>query len=187
MPKFFPLPLLALTACILSTSTGSLASTTDNAAATRQSRITVELDASQQAAAARTAADASPASLCNDGSEQSPINIDTVYPYRLDYQRNPAQPSRIDPPRLRFVMFPTALALTREADGVRARITSGSYTRVNRERYELSDIRFRTPAEHLVNGHRYPVEIQLLHRHNNALAIFSVFVEEGNTVNPVLS
>lgn len=126
-------------------------------------------------------------SLCESGAEQSPIDISSVYPYRLDYRQNPARPTRIDPPRLRFVMFPTSLEVTREADGIRAHVSSGSYTRVNRERYDLNDIRFRTPAEHLVNGHRYPAEIQLMHRHDNALAIFSVFVEEGSTVNPVLN
>jgi len=128
-----------------------------------------------------------PYSLCDRGAEQSPIDISSVYPYRYEYRQNPAHPTRIDPPRLRFVMFPTSLEVTRETDGVRAHVSSGSYTRVNRERYDLDDIRFRTPAEHLVNGHRYPAEIQLMHRHDNALAIFSVFVEEGSTVNPVLN
>ena len=129
----------------------------------------------------------STASLCNRGDEQSPINIDTVYPYLLDYRKNTAYPTRITAPRLRFVMFPTPLDLTREADGIRVHVTSGSYTRVNRERYELEDIRFRTPSEHLINGHRYPAEIQFLHHHDNALAIFSIFVEEGSSANPVLT
>ncbi len=124
-------------------------------------------------------------SLCNKGTHQSPIDIGTVYPYRLERIGNASRLARVDPPRLRFVMYPTLLEVTREANGMRVHVTSGSYTRVNRQRYELTEVQFHTPAEHLVNGHRYPAELQMIHRHNNALAIFSVFLEAG-TANDTL-
>lgn len=125
-------------------------------------------------------------SLCDSGTHQSPIDITTVYPYRWDYHKNQAYPTKVTAPRLRFVMFPSSLEVSRESDGVSTHITSGSYTRVNRDRYDLQEIRFRTPAEHLINGYRYPAEIQFLHHHDDAQAIFSVFVQEGGTANPTL-
>ena len=125
-------------------------------------------------------------SLCDSGTQQSPIDIASAYPYRWDYHNNRAYPTKVTAPRLRFVMFPSSLEISRESDGVSTHITSGSYTRVNRDRYDLQEIRFRTPAEHLINGYRYPAEIQFLHHHNNAMAIFSVFVQEGGTANPTL-
>lgn len=129
----------------------------------------------------------SPSSLCNNGSQQSPIDITTAYPYRWDYRTNRNYPTKVTAPRLRFVMFPSTLEISLESDGISAHINSGSYTRVNRDRYQLKEIRFRTPAEHLVNGYRYPAEIQLMHQHGDAMAVFSVFVQEGGSANPTLS
>ena len=183
MPKSIATVLIAISIATLSSLAPSAASTSPPDSSTAAE--TVGPDAALAAPDPETVSSI-PTSLCDSGDHQSPIDIATVYPYRWNYHDNRGYPTKVTAPRLRFVMFPSTLEVSRENDGVSTHITSGSYTRVNRDRYELKEIRFRTPAEHLVNGYRYPAEIQFLHQHDNALAIFSVFVQEGGTANPTL-
>lgn len=179
--------LVATAIAALSTLAPTVASAAPSAAASGSSDVAESSAATLDASNASTANQPEDTrSLCNNGDHQSPIDIAIAYPYRWDYHNKQSYPTKVTAPRLRFVMFPSSLEVSREIDGVSTRITSGSYTRVNRDRYELKEIRFRTPAEHLINGYRYPAEIQFLHRHDNALAIFSVFVQEGGTANPTL-
>lgn len=65
--------------------------------------------------------------------------------------------------------------------------TSGGMLMHDGRIYGLRQFHVHTPAEHTLNGTRYPAEVHLVHRaQDGTLAILGVFVEEGSTTNPAL-
>ncbi|PSQ97975.1 MAG: hypothetical protein BRD55_00815 [Bacteroidetes bacterium SW_9_63_38] len=65
--------------------------------------------------------------------------------------------------------------------------TSGGMMIYDGMMYGLQQFHVHTPAEHTVDGTRYPAEVHLVHRaENGGLVILAVFLEEGATDNPAL-
>lgn len=69
-------------------------------------------------------------------------------------------------------------------NGIMLSYPQGSELRVGQKRFSLQDIYIKTPSEHTVVGRRYPMELQLVHRHAKyGTAVVSVLVANGQT-NP---
>ncbi len=57
----------------------------------------------------------------------------------------------------------------------------GDSIKYKKEIYSLKQIHFHEPAEHLINGIRYPIEIHFVHIGNkNNITVLSIFGEEGD-------
>ena len=104
---------------------------------------------------------------CSDGRLQSPIDI-TGY-------------SHGDAPALSFAYV---------ADGTH--VTTGTFLKVKHEGdsrltlgdsgYQLVNVHAHTPAEHTVNGERFPLELHLVHtRDSGEIAVVAVLYRQGDT------
>lgn len=104
--------------------------------------------------------------LCRSGRMQSPIDLrdaDAAEMRRLafDYRLTPLE-MRLKDGVLRLIPRP------------------GSVLRVGPRRYELTDIVFREPGEHTINGQSFPLEVQFRHQDDRGtLAIVAVPVIRG--------
>jgi carbonic anhydrase len=116
---------------------------------------------------------------CGSGQGQSPVDIRRYYRLRVERDPYSRLPRIMPAPRLHFVYYPAPLTLEHGDHTVRMAYDSGSYMRVDREKYDLSSVTFHTPSEHRIGGYTYPAEIHLAHDRNNERAVVAVFVEEG--------
>jgi carbonic anhydrase len=118
--------------------------------------------------------------LCGSGRSQSPIDIRRAYTGRMVPSRYRPGSMHYQPlERLRFVYYPGPLHILRTEHNLQVNDESGSYFRVGRHKFDLAQILFRVPGEHRVGGHAYPMELQLVHRHDDALGVVSVLITEG--------
>lgn len=109
---------------------------------------------------------------CSTGQQESPIDLTGAIAAdlgELDLQWR-ALPARV---------FDTGHAIQVEA-------TPGSNLTMGGRGYQLLQFHVHQPSEHLLNGHRYPLEIHFVHTApDGTLAVVGVFAESG-AANPVL-
>jgi carbonic anhydrase len=109
---------------------------------------------------------------CATGRQGSPIDLSGAVPADLgplDIQWR-ALPGRV---------FDTGHAIQVEA-------SPGSNLTMGGRGYQLLQFHVHQPSEHLLNGHRYPLEIHFVHTApDGTLGVVGVFAEPGNT-NPAL-
>ena len=61
----------------------------------------------------------------------------------------------------------------------------GDYINLNSIRYNLIQFHFHEPAEHLINGMRYPMEIHLVHSNEKgSYTVLSIMAQEGSGSPP---
>lgn len=128
--------------------------------------------------------------LCSNGKEQSPIDVKFVELTRA--------------PRLQFNYDTTTLEVSNDTLGSK-KFNMGKYLSIdsgntvqldvadgsreesimlNGVKYRLIEQHFHRPAEHLIAGKRYPLEIHFVHENDKGqLAVIGVFVEEGKNIN----
>lgn len=126
------------------------------------------------------------ATNCLLSAANSALDIRSVTSFYWDYQPG-LPPRQVTPPLLRFVMYLNPLKVSLDAGGIRIEERGGSYIRVGQRRFDLVDIRARSPSGHRISGQDYPAELILLHRDGGELAVVSVFVQEGVNRHPVLA
>jgi carbonic anhydrase len=107
-------------------------------------------------------------SKCETGTQQSPIDFKSVTPSG-------------SAANIQFVYHDTDVEWTNDGHGVRAKVTEGNYIKVGSKRFNLSEIRFRTPSEHTDHGQVFAGELQFVHHDARGHAgIIGVFVKAGD-------
>lgn len=114
--------------------------------------------------------------------EQSPI----------DFRPGDLEPADLPDPRFSYASSTTVTMTYASADDspcgdageeetVRAVVPPGAGTvRVGRRAYELQQVHWHTRAEHLLNGHRFPLEQHLVHRDADGnLLVVGVWIRHG--------
>ena len=109
---------------------------------------------------------------CAAGTRQSPVELAGARASAL--------------PVLNAEYGETALVRASGGHGIEFHVAEGSELFVGGAPSELKQFHFHSPAEHLVAGARYPLEIHFVHEdRSGGLTVLAVFVKEGRT-NPAL-
>ena len=104
--------------------------------------------------------------MCEDGLNQSPINITNV----IDAQLNP----------LTFEGTAKATSFSNNGHSVQVNFTSANSLEIDNQKYYLKQIHFHTPSENQINGVSYPMEAHLVHANSAGdLAVVGVMFELG--------
>jgi carbonic anhydrase len=105
-------------------------------------------------------------SLCGQGNAQSPIDI-------------PEESAKSNL-NIEFNYEPSSISLYNNGKTLLINYFAKAKIMLNKRKFKLVRLQFRTPSEHLVSGIEYPMEIQFYHRSaDNTTAIVSVFVQAG--------
>ncbi len=114
-------------------------------------------------------------SVCGAGRLQSPVAIDTSAAIST-----PCAP-------LRFRYRSSSLYITNDGRALRLGYDRGSYLVVDGLSYELVELRFHVPAEHMIDGRPADGELQLIHGNNRGdIAVVAVPIVAGRRVNQIL-
>ena len=112
---------------------------------------------------------------CGNGDLQSPIALDAVAAAFI-----PCEP-------LRFRYRSSSLYIKNQGVGLRLGYDRGSYLVIEGLSYELVEVRFHVPGEHVIDGHVGDAEMQLIHGNNRGdIAIIAVPIKAGHRVNQTL-
>jgi len=111
----------------------------------------------------------------DDGVTQSPINIITAGLHAEARQR-------------RDLKFTGSInAIENLGHTIQVDFTKGSVTRVNGRTYELKQLHFHTPSEHLIDGITFPMEMHIVSKLNDstkkggsAYAVLGIFFKMGH-------
>ncbi len=105
-------------------------------------------------------------SLCNNGHEQSPVDINKTIKSKLD--------------RIKFEYKPTTINLINNGHTIEQNYTNGSSVIISGKKYNLVQFHFHTPSEHLANGKHYDMELHLVHKNDKGeLAVVGIFFQIG--------
>lgn len=115
-------------------------------------------------------------SLCSTGTEQSPIGI-----LSFDVTKNE---------RVAFVQIthhPAPASILNDGNLIRLR-WKGGFLHIDGILYELHEAQFHTPSEHTIDGKRYPLEMQMMHKNakNSDMAILSILFKLDDKDNKFL-
>lgn len=108
---------------------------------------------------------------CN-GKKQSPINIVDMDTELIEQKKNP----------LKILYSPnTELKLvTNNGHSIQFNFETGDSIQYHGNTYFLSQIHFHEPAEHTINGIRFPLEVHLVHKStSNTYTVISILAKEG--------
>jgi carbonic anhydrase len=104
--------------------------------------------------------------ICSAGQEQSPIDPKEAIPANFG--------------RLAIDWKPQAFAIVNNGHTIQANAGPGSSLRIGKDKYELKQFHFHTPAEHAVNGARAAMEVHFVHaRPDGKLAVVGAFMNGG--------
>jgi carbonic anhydrase len=109
-------------------------------------------------------------SVCVNGSEQSPINIEFSQ-VKTD--------KKVENIQIQYE--PTPFTLVNNGHTVQANATTESNRiLVEGNEYKLAQFHFHTPSEHQFNGQNYDMELHLVHKDTNGkIAVLGVMIQEG--------
>ena len=104
--------------------------------------------------------------VCGAGRRQSPVNLVSVEPARLQ--------------GLVFRYKVSVIEMIHTGRTIQANYGKGSHIVLGSERYDLTHFHFRTPSEHTVAGRSFPMEIQFVHKNaKGRTAIVALLVTSG--------
>ncbi len=106
-----------------------------------------------------------------DGKNQSPINIIVDHTVPVNNIDN-----------LKVFYSPETVINKVENNGhtIQFEFNLGDSIQYKNDVYHLKQVHFHEPAEHIINGIRYPIEIHFVHKSDqDKLTVLSVFGEEG--------
>ena len=104
--------------------------------------------------------------MCEDGLNQSPINIINTVDARLN--------------QLTFEGNAKATSFENNGHSVKVNFGSSSSLTIENEKYTLKQIHFHTPSENQIDGKSYPMEAHLVHSNRAGnLAVVAVMFELG--------
>lgn len=115
-------------------------------------------------------------SLCNTGAEQSPIRI-------LSFDVTKNERAAV----VQTTHHPAPASVVNDGNLIRLR-WKGGFLHIDGILYELHEAQFHTPSEHTINGKRYPLEMQMMHRNakNGDIAILSILFKLDDKDNKFL-
>ena len=112
---------------------------------------------------------------CARGDKQSPVALSEAMAVSV-----PCEP-------LRFRYRSSALYITNDGRALRLGYDRGSFLVWDGLSYELVELRFHVPAEHVIDGHQADAELQLIHGNNRGdIAVVAVPLIAGPRVNQIL-
>lgn len=108
------------------------------------------------------------------GKYQSPINIVN---YQVDETLAPLNITYSDSTHIHDVV--------NNGHSIQYNFDAGDYIILDNKRYELKQFHFHEPAEHLIDGVRYPMVLHLVHVSDaGEYAVFAVMAKEGISSKP---
>lgn len=111
---------------------------------------------------------------CRYGKNQSPIDISTTNSISAGFDE------------IQFNYSASALNILNNGHAIQANYDKGSSISVNGKTYNLLQLHFHTPSEHLIDGEASPIEMHLVHKSEEGdLAVVGILFSEG-AENPAL-
>jgi carbonic anhydrase len=103
---------------------------------------------------------------CKLGKNQSPIDIQS------------ATPNKLDPIKFNYKNSP--LKIIDNGHTIQANYASGSSISIKGKEYHLIQVHFHQPSEEKINGKAYPMDAHLVHKgEDGKLAVVAVLMKEG--------
>lgn len=96
---------------------------------------------------------------CNEGIEQSPINLpkkDDAEPLRINSIFDYNEVRKED---IRVIYETNMMRIVPKED-----INLGTLTDDEGTQFQVAEIQFHTPAEHMINGRKYDLEVMIIHK-----------------------
>ncbi len=103
--------------------------------------------------------------LCGEGKAQSPIDITGAHSQDL--------------PNVQFAYRPSALQIVNNGHTVQADYDSGSSITFDGVTYDVAQMHYHAPSEHELDGKASPVELHIVHKAGDKVAVVALMVEEG--------
>ncbi|MGG3799169.1 carbonic anhydrase [Metabacillus fastidiosus] len=114
---------------------------------------------------------------CVNGTEQSPINIETA-----GVKKNE------EPQELAIHYVPSIFSLENNGHTIQVNpvATANNSIVLGNDTYNLAQLHFHTPSEHQFDGKAFDMELHLVHKNkNDELAVLGLMIKEGKE-NPIL-
>lgn len=106
-------------------------------------------------------------STCKQGKNQSPVDIKTSIPAKLD-------PMKMDYSLL------IAEEIINNGHNIQVNIRSGGTIELDDKKFTLKQFHFHTPSENMVNSKSYPLEVHFVHvSEDNELAVVALLYQPG--------
>lgn len=110
---------------------------------------------------------------CSAGSQQSPIDIESSIQAEL--------------PPLEIQWAKSVDTIVNNGHTIQLNAAPGSTLKLGDDEYELVQIHFHRPSEHLIDGRQFPMEAHFVHQHaSGRLAVVGVMMLEGEE-NPAFN
>lgn len=105
--------------------------------------------------------------LCKKGKRQSPISLKS----KLKHSGVP----------IHFLYRASPLKILNNGHTIQVNPQKGSAIRLGNNKFELAQLHFHSPSEHLLQGKSYPLEMHLVHKNEvGNLAVVGVLFKEGS-------
>jgi len=113
--------------------------------------------------------------LCQEGHNQSPIDIEKTSSATLPKLR-----ADFSPAKLQIVHHEHIADEINNGHTIQINYSEGDTLTIGDTNYELIQFHFHSPSEHTVHGKHYPMEVHFVHKSSSgALAVVGVFIEQG--------
>ena len=107
--------------------------------------------------------------VAKEGKRQSPIDLTGAQ-------------AATEPGELEFVYVPGSLNLVNNGHTIQQNCDAGSVLKVGEASYDLLQFHFHSASEHTVDGHRFALEMHLVHANEaGELAVVGVLFDEGDS------
>lgn len=114
-------------------------------------------------------------SICTDGKNQSPIDIDKTSPASLKELGMDFSPASLE-----IVHHEHIADEINDGHTIQVNYSEGDTLTIGEASYELIQFHFHSPSEHTVKGKHYPMEMHFVHKSSSgSLAVVGVFIEQG--------
>lgn len=118
--------------------------------------------------------------LCSEGKKQSPIDITNPKTAEL-------AEVRINFPSAEFIMTHNEHVKDIDNNGHTIQVDfedeSSDTLKIGDKNYKLAQFHFHSPSEHTINGKNAAMEMHLVHKDGNDLAVIGILIEQGTEDN----
>lgn len=112
-------------------------------------------------------------STCENGKNQSPINIEHVFKTHHD--------------KLKLVFKPSKQEIINNGHTIQVNVGEGNTLQIDNEVFTLQQFHFHAPSENEIKGKQFPMEAHFVYKNKNGeLAVVALMFNKGKT-NPELA